>query len=103
MGAGPGDPELITLKAVRILENAKAILYDSLANEELLQYASPGTVIKFVGKRSGCHSFRQEEINSIIIDFVNKYGYVVRLKGATHSCSDGLGKKLKQPKAAASG
>lgn len=81
VGAGPGDPELITLKAVRILENAKAILYDSLANEELLQYASPGTVIKFVGKRSGCHSFRQEEINSIIIDFVNKYGYVVRLKG----------------------
>lgn len=81
VGAGPGDPELITLKAIRILGAAKVVLYDALANEELLQYAAPGAIIKFVGKRYGCHALSQEEINAQIIKYADKYGHVVRLKG----------------------
>lgn len=81
IGAGPGDPELITLKAIRILKDADAILYDALVNEAILQYASPGTVIKFVGKRYGCHALSQEAINEHIVDYARKFGHVIRLKG----------------------
>jgi uroporphyrin-III C-methyltransferase len=81
VGAGPGDPELITLKAVKCLRSADAILYDALANEELLAYASPHTFKKFVGKRYGCHALSQQEINEEIVECAYKYGHVVRLKG----------------------
>ena len=81
VGAGPGDPELITLKAVKILASAQVILYDALANTDLLQYAAPGTVKKFVGKRYGCHALSQQEINMLIIKYAFSHGHVVRLKG----------------------
>ena len=81
VGAGPGDPELITLKALRVLREAKVILYDALANQSLLQYASPGCITKFAGKRFGCHTLSQQEINHQIISLGLKYGNVVRLKG----------------------
>lgn len=81
VGAGPGDPELITLKAIRAIEKADVILYDALANEALLDYAQPKAVKKFVGKRYGCHALSQEEINTLIIEYANSYGHVVRLKG----------------------
>lgn len=81
VGAGPGDPELITLKAINILKSADVILYDALANEVLLDYASPDAVKLFVGKRYGCHALSQSEINQLIIESVYKYGHVVRLKG----------------------
>ncbi len=81
VGAGPGDPELITLKAIRAIKNADVILYDALANEELLDYASPNAIKQFVGKRFGCHSLSQQEINAVIIDYAHTYGRVVRLKG----------------------
>ncbi len=81
VGAGPGDPELITLKAVRIIRAAKVILYDALASEELLDYASPGAVKKFVGKRYGCHALSQKEINYLILEYAQSHGHVVRLKG----------------------
>ncbi len=81
IGAGPGDPELITLKAVKALQTADVILYDALANEALLQHA-PSTCIKvFVGKRFGCHTLSQQEINYTILDYALKYNHVVRLKG----------------------
>ena len=81
VGAGPGDPELITLKAIRAIKKADVILYDALANEELLAYAQPKAIKKFVGKRYGCHALSQEEINLLILEYANSHGHVVRLKG----------------------
>ena len=81
VGAGPGDPELITLKAIKAIKMADAILYDALANVELLEYASEKAVSKFVGKRFGCHPLSQQEINSLIIEYAFSKGRVVRLKG----------------------
>jgi uroporphyrin-III C-methyltransferase len=81
VGAGPGDPELITLKAIRALETADVILYDALANDALLQYARPGAVTRFVGKRYGCHALSQQEINQLIIEYAFSHGRVIRLKG----------------------
>lgn len=81
VGAGPGDPELITLKAIKILQQADVILYDALANKELLSYARPGAITRFVGKRFGCHALSQQEINHLIIEMALAHGHVVRLKG----------------------
>lgn len=81
VGAGPGDPDLITLKAIKWLKRADVVLYDALANDELLQYANNATVKRFVGKRYGCHSLSQVEINQLIINYGKKYGIIVRLKG----------------------
>lgn len=81
VGAGPGDPDLITLKAIKALKRAAVILYDALANESLLDYASPGALKIFVGKRYGCHALSQIEINNTIIEYVRSHGDVVRLKG----------------------
>jgi uroporphyrin-III C-methyltransferase len=81
VGAGPGDPELITLKAIRAIEKADVILYDALANEALLAYAQPKAIKRFVGKRYGCHALSQEEINILIIEYATSHGHVVRLKG----------------------
>jgi uroporphyrin-III C-methyltransferase len=81
VGAGPGDPELITLKAIKIIRQAAVILYDALASEELLSYASPQAITRFVGKRYGCHALSQSEINDLIIDYAFSHGRVVRLKG----------------------
>lgn len=81
VGAGPGDPELITLKAIKTLQQADVILYDALANDELLSYAKPGAITRFVGKRYGCHALSQQEINHLIIELALAHGHVVRLKG----------------------
>lgn len=80
VGAGPGDVELITMKAIKALQNADVVLYDALVNEELLEYASKAKII-FVGKRLGCHAFTQDQINELIVSMANSYGHVVRLKG----------------------
>ncbi|MCB9361746.1 MAG: uroporphyrinogen-III C-methyltransferase [Flavobacteriales bacterium] len=81
VGAGPGDPELLTLKAINAIKNADAILYDALINKAVLKYAKPSAILMCVGKRVGKHSFKQEEINKLIIDHAFNYGNVVRLKG----------------------
>ncbi len=81
VGAGPGDPELITLKAIKALRKADVIMYDALANEALLEYASPSAILHFAGKRMGCHSLSQEEINQQIIEYSQRYERIVRLKG----------------------
>ncbi|SNR58737.1 uroporphyrinogen-III C-methyltransferase [Flavobacterium sp. ov086] len=80
VGAGPGDVELITLKAIKALEAADVVLYDALVNEELLQYATNAEIV-FVGKRLGCHAYTQDQINELIVSMANRYGHVVRLKG----------------------
>jgi uroporphyrin-III C-methyltransferase len=80
VGAGPGDAELITLKAIKALENADVVLYDALVNEELLHYATKAEIV-FVGKRLGCHAYTQDQINDLIVSMANRHGHVVRLKG----------------------
>ena len=81
VGAGPGDPELITLKAINAIKDAKVIMYDALINEALLDYASPETELIFVGKRKGCYAYQQEQINELIVARAKSHGHVVRLKG----------------------
>lgn len=81
VGAGPGDPELITIKGINALSTADVILYDALANKELLKYAPAGALKIFVGKRKNKHEYKQEEINALIVKLALKFGSVVRLKG----------------------
>ncbi|WP_114791539.1 uroporphyrinogen-III C-methyltransferase [Niabella yanshanensis] len=81
IGAGPGDPDLITVKAIKKLREADVILYDALANDELLSYSNPRCVRQFVGKRFGCHALSQSEINNLILEYAQKCECVVRLKG----------------------
>lgn len=81
VGAGPGDSELITLKAIKALQSADVVLYDALANDSLLEYAPKEAVKINVGKRKGQHSFKQDEINHLIVSLALEHGHVVRLKG----------------------
>lgn len=81
VGAGPGDPELITLKGIKALQKADVVLYDALACEDLLHYAKPHIPKIFVGKRKGSCAFSQEQINQMMVENAYKYGHVVRLKG----------------------
>ncbi len=80
VGAGPGDVELITLKAIKALHTADVVLYDALVDTALLDYA-PGAELIFVGKRRGCYSYQQEQINELIVSRAKSHGHVVRLKG----------------------
>jgi uroporphyrin-III C-methyltransferase len=80
VGAGPGDPELITLKGLNALKTADVILYDALVNPVLLDHAPEAKKI-FVGKRKGSHRYSQDEINSLIVEQAFLYGHVIRLKG----------------------
>lgn len=81
VGAGPGDPELITLKAIKAMQSANVILYDALVNDVLLEHASKTAELIFVGKRKGCYAYQQSQINELIIERALRCGHVVRLKG----------------------
>jgi len=81
VGAGPGDPELITLKALRLVRQADAVVYDRLVSDEILGEISDDAARVYVGKQGGTHSIPQEEINDLLIDLAGKYACVVRLKG----------------------
>jgi uroporphyrin-III C-methyltransferase len=81
IGAGPGDPELITVKGLRYLRAADVILYDRLVSTELLREAHSGAELIFVGKESGCHSLAQDQINALLIYHALQDRVVVRLKG----------------------
>ena len=81
VGAGPGDPDLITLKAVKALAEANVVLYDALANDEILAHAPKDAIKIFVGKKIGNHAYTQDQINQLIVDNALTYGNVVRLKG----------------------
>lgn len=81
VGAGPGDPELITLKAVKALQAADIVLYDALVPQEIRDMIPSTTPKTCVGKRAGMHSYTQEEINALIVESAFLYGHVVRLKG----------------------
>lgn len=81
LGAGPGDPELMTLKGVKALQCANVVLYDALINRALLGHAPKTAQLIFVGKRKGMHSFSQEVINELLVKNALEFGHVVRLKG----------------------
>ncbi|WP_407323819.1 uroporphyrinogen-III C-methyltransferase [Tenacibaculum maritimum] len=81
VGAGPGDVELITLKAINALKKADVVLYDALVNNDLLKYVNPNAEIIFVGKRRGCYRYQQQQINELIVNRGHSHGHVVRLKG----------------------
>jgi uroporphyrin-III C-methyltransferase len=81
VGAGPGDPDLITVKGFRAIQQADVILYDALASPQLLDYAPAGCKKIYVGKRKNKKEFPQEEINQLIVFYAIRFGCVVRLKG----------------------
>lgn len=80
IGAGPGDPDLLTIKGMKTLQAANVVLYDALVNPQLLEYA-PNAEHIFVGKRKGCYAYQQEQINELIVSCAKAHGHVVRLKG----------------------
>ncbi|MDX1362776.1 MAG: uroporphyrinogen-III C-methyltransferase [Arenibacter latericius] len=80
VGAGPGDVELITIKAINALKAANVVLYDALVDTSLLEYA-PNAEHIFVGKRKGCYAYQQDQINELIVSRALTHGHVVRLKG----------------------
>jgi len=80
-GAGPGDIELLTLKALRVIKEADVIIYDRLANPDILEYAKDGCKFVYVGKEDGKHIVPQDEINEVIYQNALKHECVVRLKG----------------------
>tara|TARA_B100000767_G_scaffold214841_1_gene202315 strand:- start:181 stop:1059 length:879 start_codon:yes stop_codon:yes gene_type:complete len=81
VGAGPGDPELITLKAVRLLKQADVIVYDRLANPALLDYASDSCALIYAGKKKNNHSLSQQQICEMLAMLARRGKTVVRLKG----------------------
>ena len=81
VGAGPGDPELLTLKAARILAQASIVLHDSLVSREVLAKVSPAAEVIDVGKRCGKKLLTQEEINALLVSYAASHEIVVRLKG----------------------
>src|SRR4029077_13858916 len=81
VGAGPGDPELLTLKAARLLASADVVLHDSLVSQEVLAMISHCAQVIDVGKRAGKKLLTQDEINSLLVSYAAKNKIVVRLKG----------------------
>ncbi len=80
-GAGPGDMELLTMKAFRVVKEADVIIYDRLANPDILKEAKSGCEFVYVGKEDGRHIMPQDEINETIYQNALKHDNVVRLKG----------------------
>jgi uroporphyrinogen III methyltransferase / synthase len=81
IGAGPGDPGLITLRGVQCIRDAEVIVYDHLVNPEILSHANPKARLIYAGKQGGRHTITQEEINSILVEEAEMGAVVARLKG----------------------
>lgn len=81
VGAGPGDPELLTIKAERVIRSADLILYDALVGMDIYKLFPQGVKLIDVGKRADNHTYRQEEINRMLVEQASQNSIVVRLKG----------------------
>jgi uroporphyrinogen III methyltransferase/synthase len=81
IGAGPGDPGLITLKAIECLREADVVVYDFLVNEELLKYAKSGARLIYAGKKGGDHTLSQDKISALLVEEALAGNTVARLKG----------------------
>ena len=73
VGAGPGDPELLTLKAHRLLQQCDALVYDSLVPQQLLDLVGEGCELHFVGKRRGHHSVPQPSTNAVLVELARRH------------------------------
>src|ERR1700719_3325622 len=94
IGAGPGDPELLTLKAARLLARADVVLHDALVSDAVLAMISPAAEIINVGKRAGQKLLTQDEINALLVSFGRKRPTVVRLKGGDPSIFGRAGEEI---------
>lgn len=81
IGAGPGDPGLLSLRALALIEQADSLVYDRLVSKEVLALANPGAQRFYVGKASRCHASTQEQTNALLVRLAGKGERVVRLKG----------------------
>lgn len=81
VGAGPGDPGLITVKGHECIKKADVIVYDYLVNVELLKAAKPDVEMIYVGKQGGSHTLEQEDINKLLVEKALEDKIVTRLKG----------------------
>lgn len=81
VGTGPGDPDLLTIKALKIIQSADLLLYDRLVSHEVLELVGPNAKLLYVGKTAGYHSRTQEEIHELLLSFAEAGANVVRLKG----------------------
>lgn len=86
VGAGPHDPDLLTVKAVKAIMSAEVLLYDRLVNKDILELASPQADWIYVGKRCGQPSIGQEEICDLMVSLAQQGKRVVRLKGGRSFC-----------------
>lgn len=94
VGAGPGAPDLITVRGVRALSDAEVVLYDDLANAALLEYCPPTAERIYVGKRLGSHSATQEHICGLLLEKAGAGRQVVRLKGGDPMIFGRVGEEL---------
>lgn len=94
VGAGPGDPDLLTRKAERLIDAADVIFRDALVGDEILELARPGARVVSVGKRSGRHSRDQKSINELLVEAARAHHRVVRLKGGDPSIFGRSGEEL---------
>ncbi|GAA4799710.1 uroporphyrinogen-III C-methyltransferase [Olivibacter ginsenosidimutans] len=81
VGAGPGDPDLISVKGIKALKAADVVIYDALVDEALLSYAPKEATRVYVGNPSGDENFSQATVNQLMVDYALNFGHVVRLKG----------------------
>jgi uroporphyrinogen III methyltransferase/synthase len=81
VGAGPGDPGLLTIRAAELIRSGEVIVYDRLIQEGVLAYANPAAETFYVGKAPGCHTSRQEEIHELLVEKAREGKMVIRLKG----------------------
>jgi uroporphyrin-III C-methyltransferase len=94
IGAGPGDPELLTLKAARLLACANVVLHDSLVSLEVLRRISSNAEVVDIGKRCGKKLLTQDEINALLVSYAASHEVVVRLKGGDPSIFGRAGEEL---------
>ncbi len=100
IGAGPGDPELLTLKAARLLAGANVVLHDALVSDPVLAMISPAAGLINVGKRAGHKLLTQDEINALLVSYGRTHSTVVRLKGGDPSIFGRAGEEIEALRAA---
>ena len=87
VGAGPGDPGLLTVRASELIKQADAVVYDALANHDILKECKEGALLIDAGKRGGNHTMTQDQTNAKLVELAEAGKLVVRLKAGIRSCS----------------